>query len=89
MESYATQEMSITGEGKYMSHQPMDSPSSTINGYFNPLKGHKNTKALIEYAFRHRPMEQVLKIIKNHDPKHEKTSNLTEAAKKNTFSSCP
>ena len=82
MESYATQEMSIAGEGRYMVHQPMDLPSSTINGYFNPLKGHKNTKALIEYAFRHRPMEQVIKIIKNHDPKHKETSNLSEAAKK-------
>jgi ankyrin repeat protein len=82
MESYATQEMSITGKGIYMVHQPMELPSSTINGYFNPNKGHKNPKLLIEYAFRHRPMEQVIKLIEIHDPKHEIIKTLSENAKK-------
>ncbi len=82
MESYATQEMSITGKGSYMVHQPMELPSSTINGYFNPNKGHKNPKLLIEYAFRHRPMEQVIKLIEIHDPKHKIIDKLSEKAKK-------
>jgi ankyrin repeat protein len=82
MESYVTQEMSFTGKGSYMVHQPMGLPSSTINGYFNPSKGHKNPELLIEYAFRHRPMEQVLKLIEVHDPKHKKISAFDEKTKK-------
>ena len=82
MESYATQEMSISGKGSYMVHQPMELPSSTINGYFNPIKGHKNPKVLIEYAFRHRPMEQVLKLIEIHDPKLNEMRALSKNSKK-------
>ncbi len=81
MESYATQEMSIAGKGSLMSHQPMELPASTINGYFNPLKGHKNPKLLIEYAFRHRPMEQVQKLIETHDPKYRQLKNMGESEK--------
>ena len=81
MENYATQEMSITGKGSLMFHKPMTLPASTINGYFNPLKGHKNPKLLIEYAFRHRPMEQVQKLIEIHDPKYQQLKNMGESAK--------
>jgi ankyrin repeat protein len=82
MESYATQEMSFAGKGNYMAHQPMELPSSTINGRFDPKKGHKNPKLLIEYAFRHRPMKQVLELIQIHDPKHKKISAFDEKTKK-------
>ena len=81
MESYATQEMSISGKGSYMMHQTMELSSSTINGYFNPIKGHKNPKVLIEYAFRHRPLEQVLQLIEIHDPKLNKMKSLSENSK--------
>ena len=81
MESYATQEMSITGKGSFMVHKPMELPASTINGYFNPLRGHKNPKLLIEYAFRHRPMEQVQKLIEIHDPKCRQLKDMGESAK--------
>ena len=81
MESHATQEMSITGKGSFMVHKPMELPASMINGYFNPLKGHKNPKLLIEYAFRHRPMEQVQKLIEIHDPKYRQLKNMGESAK--------
>jgi ankyrin repeat protein len=82
MEHYVTQEMSFTGKGSYMVHQPMRLPSSTINGHFNYSKGHKNPKLLIEYAFRHRPMEQVLELIKEHDPTHKIIRNFDEKTKK-------
>ena len=82
MERYVTQEMSITGKGRCIVHQPMQLPSSTINGHFNAPTGHKNPKLLIEYAFRHRPMEQVLELIKIHDPKHKIISNFNENTKK-------
>lgn len=81
MESHVTQEMSITGKGSLMVHKPMELPSSTVNGHFNPLKGHKNPKLLIEYAFRHRPMEQVQKLIETHDPKYRQIKNINENAK--------
>ena len=78
MESYATQEMSITGKGGYSLHQPMELPSSKINRHF----GHKDPMLLIEYAFRHRPMEQVLKLIEIHDPNLEKISSFSETKKR-------
>ena len=81
MENYATQEMSITGKDNFKAHNPMELPASTINGYFNPRKGHKNPKLLIEYAFRHRPMEQVQKLIDIHDPKYRQLKNMGERAK--------
>jgi ankyrin repeat protein len=77
MESYATQEMSFTGKGSFRSHQPMNLQSSKINRHF----GHKNPMLLIEYAFRHRPMEQVLKLIEIHDPNLEKISAFSENKK--------
>ena len=77
MESYATQEMSFTGKGSFRSHQPMDLPSSKINRHF----GHKDPMLLIEYAFRHRPLEQVLKLIEIHDPNLEKISAFSEDKK--------
>jgi ankyrin repeat protein len=78
MESYATQEMSISGKGRYRLHQPMDLPSLKINKHF----GHKDPMLLIEYAFRHRPMEQVLKLIEIHDPNLEKISAFSERKKR-------
>jgi ankyrin repeat protein len=78
MESYATQEMSISGKGSYRLHQPMDLPSLKITKHF----GHKDPMLLIEYAFRHRPMEQVLKLIEIHDPKIEKISAFSEIKKR-------
>ncbi len=81
MENYATQEMSITGKDNFKAHRPMELPASAINGYFNPRKGHKNPKLLIEYAFRHRPMEQVQKLIDIHDPKCKQLKNMGESAK--------
>ena len=77
MQSYATQEMSLTGKGNYRSHQPMESPSLKTNRYL----GHKDPMLLIEYAFRHRPMEQVLKLIAIHDPNFEKISTFSENKK--------
>ena len=77
MQGYATQEMSFTGKGSFRSHQPMELPSLKINRYF----GHKDPMLLIEYAFRHRPMEQVLKLIEIHDPNLEKISAFSENKK--------
>ncbi len=37
---------------------------------------------LIEYAFRHRPMEQVLQLIEIHDPNLEKISSFSENKKR-------
>lgn len=86
MESYVTQEMSITGKGSFMAHNPMELSASTINGQFSPLRGHKNPKLLIEYAFRHRPLEQVQQLIKIHDPKLRQLKNMPENAKKRLLS---
>ncbi|CAM8655656.1 Ankyrin repeat-containing domain containing protein [Oxalobacteraceae bacterium] len=77
MQGYATQEMSFTGKGSFRSHQPMNLQSSKINRHF----GHKDPMLLIEYAFRHRPMEQVLKLIETHDPNLEKISAFSENKK--------
>jgi hypothetical protein len=55
----------------------MELPSLKINRYF----GHKDPMLLIEYAFRHRPMEQVLKLIEIHDPNLEKISAFSENKK--------
>jgi hypothetical protein len=82
MEGYVTQEMSITGKGRHMVHQPMRLPSSAINGHSNSPAGHKNPKGLIEYGFRHHPMEQVLEIIKIHDPKNKIIKSFDENTKR-------
>ena len=82
MEGYVTQEMSFTGKGRHLVHQPMRLPSSAINGHSNPAPGHKNPKLIIEYGFRHRPMEQVLELIKTHDPKHKIIKSFDENTKK-------
>ena len=45
-------------------------------------QSHKNPKTLIEYAFRHRPMHQLQKIMEIHDPKNRLIGSLSENAKK-------
>lgn len=82
LRSYATQNVSLTGKKIYKTHDCLEVLSGKVNEPLKPIKVHQSPKLLIEYAFRHRPLQQVLRLIKIHDPQHQLISRLSEKAKR-------